>query len=273
MRGSETAAGSRWRRAAVVPTPRRWSPPPGWGGLARWALALGLALVVAGGVWLHVHAGPSLSAAVYSLRGRVVGLDPGHGGIDPGAIGASGLNEDTVNLAVSLRLAALLERAGALVVLTRTGDNDRAGVVAGGPMTRQRVDLHARVELVNAAAADVVVSVHANHFSSPAEHGAQVFYNAQRFAASKALATLMQSRLAAITGETRRQISEHIDHYLLAKSDMPAVTVEIGFLSNPREARLLADPAYQQRLAYALYSALALWFARLPTTATAPPPA
>lgn len=269
MRGKAGGAGKAWRLQSAAPAAaagrRPWSPLRRLHRPLPWALALGLAVVLVGAVWLHVHAGPSLAAAVYSLRGRVVALDPGHGGIDPGAIGPYGVNEDTINLAVTLRLATLLERAGALVVLTRTGDNDQAGGTEGGPSARKRVDLHARVGLINASAADVVVSIHANHFSNSSEHGAQVFYNAQRFAESKDLATLMQARLAAITGETRRKISEHIDHFVLARSDMPGVTVEIGFLSNPREARLLAESAYQQRLAYALYSSLALWFARLPT--------
>jgi N-acetylmuramoyl-L-alanine amidase len=238
--------------------------------LIFWAGAAGLA--VGGGVWVgaRVAAGPSLAAAAYSLRGRVVAVDPGHGGIDPGAIGPYGVNEDTIVLAVSLRLAAMLERAGAIAVLTRTGASDVAGSTEGGPTARKRVDLRARVDIINAAAPDVVVSVHANHFSSSAEHGAQTFYSEGGLAASKELALLMQQQLVRVTHETRRKVSEHIDHYVLNHTDVPGVTVEIGFLSNPREARLLAAPAYQERLAYAMYAALAHWFARLPSRV--PPP-
>jgi len=232
--------------------------------------AAALVLTLAVGVWIRAHAGPSLAAAVYSLRGRVVAVDPGHGGIDPGAIGPYGVNEDTINLAVSLDLATMLEHAGAIVVLTRTGDNDSAGIAEGSPSVRKRVDLRARVAFIRAAAAEVVVSVHANHFSNSSEHGAQVFYDAGQLAQSKDLATLMQAQLARVTGETRRKISEHIEHYILSNSDVPGVTVEIGFLSNPREARLLAESAYQHRLAYAIYTGLALWFARPPSGSTAP---
>jgi N-acetylmuramoyl-L-alanine amidase len=229
------------------------------------------ALLVTGGWWAQQRArAKAWAAAVYSLRGRVVAVDPGHGGIDPGAIAASGTNEDTVVLAVSLRVAAMLQQAGAIVVLTRTGDSDLAAQTEGGPTARKRVDLRSRVALINASAADVVVSIHANHFSNPAEHGAQTFYNAQRFRESKELATVMQEQFQRVTGETRRVISEHIDHYVLNHADMPGVTVEIGFLSNPREARMLAEPGYQERIAFAIYRALALWFARLPQ---APSPA
>ena len=223
------------------------------------------AVMTAGVVWVNgaVRAA-HWAAAAYSLRGKVVAIDPGHGGIDPGAIGPYGVNEDTIVLAVSLRLAAMLENAGAIVVLTRTGDNDMAGTTDGGPSARKRVDLRARVAVINAAAADVVIGVHANHFSSPSEHGAQTFYSEGPFPQSKELATLMQRQLARVTGETRRKISEHIDHYLLEHTNMPGVTVEIGFLSNAREARLLGESAYQERVAYALYAALGEWFARRP---------
>jgi N-acetylmuramoyl-L-alanine amidase len=206
-----------------------------------------------------------LAAAALSLRGRVVAIDPGHGGIDPGAIGPGGVNEDTVVLAISLRLAEMLERAGAIAVLTRNGRSEVTGTTQGGPGTRRRINLRERVALINAAGADVVVSVHGNSFSSTSEHGAQVFYNPDRFPQNRQLAQLMQRQLARVTGETRRKVSEHIEHYILNYSNMPGVTVEVGFLSNPREAQLLADPGYQQRLAYAIYSALALWFARLPS--------
>jgi len=230
-----------------------------------------LVLAVGGGLWLQarVRAGAQLAAAAYSLRGRVVAIDPGHGGLDPGAIGAYGINEDTVVLAVSLQLAGMLERAGAIVVLTRTGESAASGTTAGGPGARQRINLQGRVALINAAAPDVVVSVHANHFSSPAEHGAQVFYDEQHLAESKALAALMQHQLARVTGQTKRSISEHIAHYVLRHSAAPAVTVEIGFLSNPREAQQLTTPAYQQRVAYAMFTALARWFAALPRPAPA----
>ncbi len=234
-------------------------------GAALLTCLVAAAVLTAGLLWVRgaVRAA-HWAAAAYSLRGRVVAIDPGHGGIDPGAIGPYGVNEDTIVLAVSLRLAAMLENAGVIVVLTRTGDNDMAGTTDGGPTARKRVDLRARVAVVNASSADVVIGVHANHFSSASEHGAQTFYSQSRFPQSKELAILMQRQLGRVTGETRRKISEHLDHYLLEHTTMPGVTVEIGFLSNPREARLLGEPAFQERVAYAMYTALGEWFARLP---------
>ena len=233
----------------------------------RAAVAAAIALLLALGAWTgaRVRAGMGLAAAAYSLRGRVVAVDPGHGGIDPGALGPDGLNEDTVVWGVSVRLAAMLERAGAVVVLTRSGETPVTGTTSQGPSERRRIHLRQRVLGINAAGADVAVSVHANHFSNPSERGAQVFYNPERFPQSKELALLLQTQLARVVGGTRRVVSEHINHYFLNHTDMPAATVEIGFLSNPQEAKRLAQPDYQERIAYAIYTGLAYWSARLPT--------
>jgi len=242
----------------------------------RWLLIVllgGLGLL-AGTRWLasQVQA-RQLALVLGSVRGRVIALDPGHGGIDPGAIGVNGLTEDAVNLAVSQRLAALLAQAGAVVVLTRAETTDLAGATPGGPSARKRVDLRARVSTVNLSGADVIVSIHANRFGNPAERGAQTFYNPHRFPQNRLLAEMIQRQLQAITGETRRKISEHIDHYVLNHTDMPGVTVELGFLSNPRDAALLGDPAYQQRIAYAIFVGLAHYFAAVDRAETGVPAA
>jgi N-acetylmuramoyl-L-alanine amidase len=215
--------------------------------------------LLAGAIALAAWAGSRAAAAIHlafavaSLRGRVVAIDPGHGGIDPGALGPHGVHEDAVTLAVSLDLAGLLRRAGAQAVLTRQGEP------RGPAGSRARLNLRSRMAFINSSGADVLVSVHANAYPSAAEHGAQVFYDADHLDESRQLALLIQAQLAALTA-TRRSASRHIGHYLLEHAGMPAVTVEVGFLSNPREARLLADPAYQRRLAYAIFVGLAYWF-------------
>lgn len=198
----------------------------------------------------------SLRAAIGSLRGRVVVVDPGHGGIDPGAIGVYGVNEDQIVVPVSEYLARLLERAGAIVLLTRRRGGDGGG------------RLPDRMGLVVDSGADVLVSLHGNQFSLASEHGAQVLYSPSS-ETSRRLAAEIQAELSAITGETRRPILPRPNLYLLKHSPVAAVIVELGFLSNAREARLLAEPVYQQRLAWAMFIGLARWFAAGPW----PPPA
>ncbi len=226
------------------------------GGLLVLCLAMFLA---AGGVTVSAE---HWAAVVGSLRGKVVAIDPGHGGIDPGAISGNGLTEDAVNLAVSQDLAALLERSGATAILTRQGGSDSVGTTDAGPSERKRIDLRQRVEQINLMGADVVVSIHANKFSDSTQRGSQTFYNPLRFQESQLLATMVQQQLQAITKETGRTASDQIDHYLLNHTNMPGITVELGFLSNARDAELLANPKYQQRLAYAIFVGLAQYFAR-----------
>jgi N-acetylmuramoyl-L-alanine amidase len=223
------------------------------------ALALA-ALVALGWTASLVRQGEITAAEAAALSGRRIAIDPGHGGIDAGASG-HGVRESDVVLAVSMKLTDLLTAAGAQVLLTRTPETDytRFPSKNGGP-GKYRVNL--RMAEIMAWSPDVLVNVHANSFvSGPGEHGAQVFYSPKVGGEPSArLAALTQAELASWTGETRRKPNTTLVHYMLEESPVPAVTVEIGFLSNRREARLLAQPAYQEKLARAMYTALAKWF-------------
>lgn len=195
-----------------------------------------------------------LQFAADALAGRTIVVDAGHGGIDPGAAG-HGVVEREVVLAVAQDLRQLLARAGARVIMTRTGRE-----APSGKPFRQRRDLAHRAQLANAAGADVLVSIHANYFSHPGQQGAQVFVNRAALPQSRRLAELIQQAFREVTG-SRRQVVTGADIFLLKKARMPAVTVEIGFLSHPAEARNLLDPAYQNKLAWCVFLGLARYFA------------
>lgn len=195
------------------------------------------------------------------LAGRAVALDPGHGGPDPGAVGPGGVLEKHVVLAVALRLKHLLEQAGVTVYMTRDGDVDVSGLGSGHSLReRWRAGLRRRVALVDGWDADVLVSIHANAVPSRRWSGGQVFYHPAGHPLSRLLATRIQEELVHITRRTRRGVSGHIEHYVLEHVRIPAVTVEVGFLSNPDEERLLNDPVYQDRLAWALFVGIARYF-------------
>jgi N-acetylmuramoyl-L-alanine amidase len=224
------------------------------------ALAL-VGLIALGWGAAAAHQDDAAARTAAALRGRKVAIDPGHGGIDAGASGF-GVRESDVVLAVAMKLRDLLTAAGAQVLLTRTPDTDFSQFPRknGGTGGKFRVD--ARMAIIKAWGPDVLVNVHANSFvSGPSEHGAQVFYSPVGGAPSARLAAITQAELAAWTRETRRKPNSDIIHYMLEESPVPAVTVEIGFLSNRREAMLLAQPAYQDKLARAMYTALGRWFA------------
>lgn len=189
------------------------------------------------------------------FRGALVVIDPGHGGRDPGAVGRAGVREKDVALAVALQLQTLLHRAGVYTRLTRTDDNDLADADA---TVRKPQDLRRRAEIANAAAADVFVSIHANSFPSSIWSGAQTFYYPAD-GEGKKLAEAIQDALHRVLGPTSRR-PQPGNYRVLRDTVMPAVVVELGFLSNPAEERLLADPAYQERLAHALYEGILAYF-------------
>ncbi|MBE3519863.1 MAG: N-acetylmuramoyl-L-alanine amidase [Firmicutes bacterium] len=172
------------------------------------------------------------------LSGQVVFIDPGHGGIDPGAVGRRVLEKD-VDLAVAKHLGRLLVRFGARVVYSRTGDYELE--------LEEGADVEARLKLMKESRPTIVVSIHCNAFVSPAEYGAQTFYSANH-PRSRLLAECIQELLKKETN-TYREISSRLDHFILNHANVPAVTVELGFLSNPEEEMLLEDPAYQEKLA------------------------
>lgn len=173
-----------------------------------------------------------ISSPVYGKR---IWIDAGHGGSDPGAIGPAGTAEKGVTLAVSLALRDLLEQAGARVGMTRA--DDRA------------VDLLPRAALANQAKADLFLSVHANSGSATAS-GIETYY-ASNHPASPGLASALHQSLVRGLGLPDRKVRS-ADYVVLVKTVMPAALVEMGFLSNPGEERLLGDPAFQRKVATAL---------------------
>jgi len=221
-----------------------------------WSALMGFAVLLAV-LSLERH---HLAASARVISGRTVLIDAGHGGPDPGARGPGGAVEKEIVLAIGLELMALLQVQGATVIMTRTGDYDLANPGERRISRRKRQDLRRRVELANRARPDVVLSIHANAFPSSRWHGAQVFYQADSLQ-SRRLAHILQSQLSRSTGNTTRQASSQLDHCMLVEVTVPAVTVEIGFLSNPREATMLMNPAYQHRLAWALFAGLVRYFA------------
>ena len=130
--------------------------------------------VVLGALPWVAHVRPAAAPVADAISGRIVAIDAGHGGPDPGAIGVSGAREKDITLAIAIKLEQLLRRAAVFTLLTRTGDHD---LVQGEPVAhRQREDLQRRAALVNGSGAHVFVSLHANSFPSPVWSGAQTFY-------------------------------------------------------------------------------------------------
>ncbi|MBE3599280.1 MAG: N-acetylmuramoyl-L-alanine amidase [Limnochordaceae bacterium] len=179
----------------------------------------------------------------------MIAVDPGHGG-DDGGVTHGGVLEKDVNLQVSLHLAASLERLGARVVMTRTGDD--------APFTDPRTSLNLRLYRARQGEAQIFVSVHANSYPDSSQFGAQTFYHPSSVEGRR-LALLVQEELVRLQPENYREALA-ADYYVLRNSQVPAALVEVGFLSNPDDRRKLVDPAYQARLGEAVARAIVRYF-------------
>ncbi|TYO93811.1 N-acetylmuramoyl-L-alanine amidase CwlD [Desulfallas thermosapovorans] len=196
----------------------------------------------------------------WSVANKVIVVDPGHGGIDPGSTGATGVLEKDITLAVSRKLSTVLGQGGAIVLMTRESDTDLSDADGGKLITRKRQDLSRRVALANERNADAFICVHVNSFKSgPKEHGAQTFYQPGSEEGQR-LAMAIQGELVRLLKNTTRR-AKAVDYYTTRNAKMPSVIVEIGFISNPGEEKLMCDEDYQAKLAYAIYSGLVKYFA------------
>jgi N-acetylmuramoyl-L-alanine amidase len=194
-----------------------------------------------------------------ALASRVIVVDPGHGGVDPGVVGNSGALEKEIVLEVSRRLADNLAQAGAMVLMTREIDTDLSDPVTAGLMAKKREDLTRRVAIANNNRADLYVSVHVNSHPTANRSGAQVFYQPGAVGGGKA-GRYIQSELSLVLKNTDRQPAE-VDYYTTRNTSMPAVVVELGFITNKAEEKLLLDSAYQGKLAWAIYAGVVKYFA------------
>jgi len=210
-----------------------------------------------------------VSAMSWSVAGKIIAVDPGHGGIDPGSKGSSGVEEEEITLAVSEKLKETLTGAGAMVVMTRESDIDYGDPDGGSLLSRKRQDLAKRLAIAEKSGADIYLSVHVNCFKSgPGEHGAQVFYQPGSEEGKK-LAESIQGEMARVLGNTTR-VAKAVDYYATRNSKVPAAIVELGFISNPGEEKLMLEPEYQRKLAFAIYCGLIKYFAGSATAAGGP---
>lgn len=213
---------------------------------------------------------------------RTVVLDPGHGGDDAGARGVGGTLEKTVTLGVARRLAAMIEsRLGLRVLLTRQGD--------------QTVRLDERAATANNNKADLFISIHANASLQASVEGAEVFYlSVDEYGTEASRMTSVQAPVLPVFGGGRRTIDVvqwdmaqvgHLDEStllartvaerlatripmsdralqpapfrVLAGANMPAVLVEMGFMTNPTQESALASGDFQNSVAQALFESVA----------------
>ncbi|MBE6024008.1 MAG: N-acetylmuramoyl-L-alanine amidase [Cellulosilyticum sp.] len=196
-----------------------------------------------------------LKAESSVLTNKVIIIDPGHGGFDPGKPGVRGKDEKHLNLEISLLLRDYLENAGAIVMMTRTTDDDVDGMDG---VKHKSKDMVERKKISEGG--DILVSIHQNSFTQPSVHGAQVFFN-QKSVEGKLLAETIQQTIKTYTDETnRRAAKSNTNYYVLKATQMPAVIIECGFLTNPEEEQKLNHPEYQEKMALGIYIGIVKYF-------------
>ncbi|OXL84592.1 N-acetylmuramoyl-L-alanine amidase [Paenibacillus sp. SSG-1] len=170
---------------------------------------------------------------------KIVVIDAGHGDQDPGASGVSGKKEKAFNLAVALKVGALLKNDPNIdVVLTRSDDTF--------------LELSERVKIANDLKADVFISIHANSAGSSVATGSETYYQRD---ASKALANVMHKYLVQATGLKDRGV-RYGNFHVIRETKMPAVLLEVGYLSNKNDEAALFSESFQQRVAKGIVSGI-----------------
>lgn len=222
-------------------------------------LVLALACLIAFCTYLK-FANSSFETFSLSTASKVVVIDAGHGGFDPGKAGASGTKEDEINLAIAFKLKSYLEQSGATVIMTRVDDEKLQGERGN---THKRRDMNYRKQVIQKSDADILVSIHQNAFTQPQVKGAQVFYY-QDSDKAKLLANCVQNSIKAYADpENKRKIKSSKDYYILKISQMPGVIVECGFLTNLEEEAKLASNSYQDKIAWSIYAGIVEYFEAL----------
>ena len=192
----------------------------------------------------------SLTAGV---RGKVIAIDPGHGGSDPGAVGPTGIREKNVTLKIALKLGEKLKAAGATVVYTRTTDIDVAKPDASGAE-----ELHKRVEAAHNGKADIFISIHADASVSASAGGTTIYYCSKN-KYDGILADAIAGK-AIPAGKLYDRGTKEAGFYVIKKSWIPSVLVETAFISNPAEEKLLNQDEFQNRFAQGIYLGIVDYF-------------
>ena len=183
---------------------------------------------------------------------KVIVIDPGHGGSDPGAIGFSGNYEKDINLEISKKLYEKLKEKGYKVILTRDQD--------------EYVENLSRAELANRRRARVFISIHGNSLENNSSvDGIQVLYYPDRKSTigdldNNELAQIVMNSMINGTGAKDKGIIEREDLIVLNQTKMPAILIEYGFISNEDEEQRLLTEEYQNKMVDSIVHGIESYF-------------
>lgn len=188
------------------------------------------------------------------IKGKIITLDPGHGGSDPGAIGSDGTKEKEITLPVGMMVKELLEKAGAKVYMTRTTDVD-----VYGPNASDVQELQARVNVGEKYNSDLFVSLHVNSSVNKSVGGFSTYYYPKTDNDLR-IAKAIQNNLAANFGVDDLGVRQ-ANFYVIKRISMPATLVEMCFISNEKELTLMKGAWFKKKTARLIAEAIEKYFA------------
>lgn len=208
-----------------------------------YCIILGAALLF---IYLGDHTVMTIAENINEAASQTIVIDPGHGGIDGGAISCTGIPESRFNLEISMRLRDLFRLLGYKTRMIRESDISiykEGNTIA----SRKMSDLKERVRIVNETENALLLSIHQNTFPESRFSGPQIFYTNRE--ESKIFAQELQNSLTDhLKPENRRQAKKCSNVYLMENIQCTGILIECGFLSNPEEEAKLKTDVYQKKL-------------------------
>ena len=194
---------------------------------------------------------------ILTLEGKVICIDPGHGGGDAGAIGPTGVMEKSVTLRVALKRQELLEAEGAQVIMTRRTDKQ---VSLKGDKASAIEELQARCDVANKAKATIFISIHADSFTNPAARGSTGYYYSKTEGNSaKRLADAIRRGVCEQL-KTPSRGTQPCNFYVVRHTDMAATLIELAFISNAEEEKLLDSDEGIEKAAQGIFDGIEDYF-------------
>lgn len=211
---------------------------------------LGAIALLLGSLWFADCFGPKRTPVFAAADRGVLVIDPGHGGIDGGAVAYNGVKESELNLAIALKLRDLAAFYGVRTSMTRQDESPRTELSAYS----EREELAYRAQVAQDTPDGVLFSIHQNFFPTSQPSGVQVLYGPG--AESRRLGELTHRNLVEALQPTNRRVAAPApgELYLTSHVSCPVILVECGFLSNLSDLQLLSDPSYQNSFAAVLIS-------------------
>lgn len=225
-------------------------------------LAVALAVLAASGIEIVIQNMIAKSTTASPLAGKVVLIDPGHGGIDAGA-SANGAVEKEINLAVASFLKEYIEAGGGGAYMTRNTDTNTADPNRDKGISQKKSDLQMRKSDIEKYKADIFISIHMNKFEQSKYRGAQVFYDDDSDENRLLAESIQQSLKETLKDGNNRAAKGNGDGiFVLRDNSVPSALIECGFLSNTDEAKLLKTTEYQKSVAEGIYTGIVRYFSR-----------